>query len=110
MTQTTVQTIEDAFSTLGTEVRANIITHGAAFRLSDLRNRLLLAQSKIEQFQTKYGSSLAEIESDGLPDNADYEMHEDYIFWHHWSKTAEKAKEEIERLEQITRLGLHLEN
>lgn len=110
MTQTSVETIEEAFSSLGTEVRANIITHGAAFRLSDLRNRLLLAQSKIEQFQAKYGRSLADIERDGLPDDAGYEMHEDYIFWHYWSEAAEKAEKEIERLEQITRFGLHLEN
>jgi hypothetical protein len=110
MTQTNVQTIEDAFSNLGIEIRANIITHGAAFRLSDLRNRRLLAQSKIEQFEVKYGRSLAEIERDGLPDDADYEMHEDYIFWHHWTEAAQKVETEIERLEQITRFGLHLEN
>lgn len=110
MIQTNVQTIEDAFLTLGRDERVKIITHGAAFRLSDLRNRLILAQSKIEHFQAKYQKSVEDIERDGLPDDADYEMHEDYIFWHHWSEAAQKAEHEIERLEQIAQFGLHLEN
>ena len=110
MMRTSVQTIEDTFLALGREERVKIITHGAAFRLSDLRNRLILAQSKIEQFQAKYEQSLEDIERDGLPDDAGYEMHEDYIFWHHWTEEATKAGQEITRLEQIARFGLHLEN
>lgn len=110
MIQTNVQTIEDAFSTLGREERVKIITHGAAFRLSNLRNRLILAQSKIEHFQAKYQRSLKDIEREGLPEDANYEMHEDYIFWHHWSDAAQNAEKEIERLKQITRFGLYLEN
>ncbi|MBI3961035.1 MAG: hypothetical protein HY328_19660 [Chloroflexi bacterium] len=110
MTPVTTQTIEDAFLTLGREERVQIITHGAAFRLSGLRNRLFLAQSKIEHFQAKYGKSLEEIEREGLPEDANYEMHEDYIFWHHWSEAAQNAEKEIERLKQITRFGLYLEN
>jgi len=102
MTQANVQTIEDAFLILGTEERAEIISHGAAFRLSDLRNRLFLAQSKVEYFQAKYGKSLAEMTRDGLPDNAGYEMHEDFIFWEHWNDIAENAEREIESYEDIS--------
>lgn len=102
MTQTNVQTIEDLFSSLGRDERTTIITHGAAFRLSDLQSRLLLAQSKVSHFQTKYGRSLAEMEHDGLPDDAGYEMHEDFIFWEYWSDAAEKAKQEIESCEDIS--------
>jgi len=28
----------------------------------------------------------------GLPDDAGYEMHEDYIMWHHWAAVADKIK------------------
>lgn len=66
------------------------------FRLSDLRNRLFLAHSKVKHFQAKYGKPLAEMERDGLPDDAGYEMHEDFIFWEYWNDVAENPKREIE--------------
>jgi len=109
MTPMTTQIIEDVFLTLGSEERAAVITHGAAFRLSDLRNRLFLAQSKVKHFQAKYGKSLEEMDRDRLPDDADYEMHEDFIFWHHWSDAADVAEREIHTLERIIQFGLHFE-
>ena len=49
---------------------------------------------------------LSELEEKGLPDNADYEMHEDYIMWHHWSEAAEKAEKQIESLQPIAKYGV----
>ena len=49
---------------------------------------------------------LSELEEKGLPDNADYEMHEDYIMWHHWSEAAEKAGKQIESLQPIAKYGV----
>ncbi len=69
--------IEKRFSQLPPEEKAAVISHGAAVRFSDLNNRLFLALSKIRFFEEKYHMKLSEPEEKGLPDNADFEMHED---------------------------------
>lgn len=101
--------IEKAFLLLPREERQVIISHGTALRLSDLRKRLFLAESKVQYFEQKYKTTLAQLESDGLPDSADYEMHEDYIMWHHWADVAGKVDKDIASLEEIVQQGLCLE-
>jgi hypothetical protein len=71
--------IEETFLSLPREEREAIISHGTALRLSNLRKRLFLAESKGRHFEEKYRATLAQLDADGLPDDADYEMHEDYI-------------------------------
>lgn len=93
--------IEFEFSLLPSEEKISIISYGAALRLSALRRRLFLAESKVRHFQEKYRTSLAEFDAEGLPDDADYEMHEDYIMWHHWEEVAEKLREQIALLEPL---------
>ncbi len=46
--------VERAFLSLPPEERQAIISHGTALRLSDLRKRLFLAESKIQHFEEKY--------------------------------------------------------
>ncbi len=98
--------IERVFSLLPREERETIIRHGVAFRVSDLRKRLFLAQSKVRQFEERYGTTLERLEAEGLPDGASYEMHEDYIMWHHWAAVARKAAQDIDSLHDIARHGL----
>ncbi|MFH1950511.1 MAG: hypothetical protein ABIL06_02720 [Pseudomonadota bacterium] len=100
--------VEKAFSALASEEREAVISHGVALRLSDLRKRLFLAESKIRHFEGKYKITLAQVEAQGLPDNADYEMHEDYVMWRHWVGVADKAKKDIVVLEKIAQHGLYL--
>jgi hypothetical protein len=100
--------VEKTFLSLPREERESIISHGTAFRLSDLRKRLFLAESKVRHFEEKYKLSLAQLDTDGLPDDADYEMHEDYIMWHHWAAVADKIKKNIASLEEIAQQGLHI--
>ena len=98
--------IESQFLALSPEEKTAVISHGVAVRFSDLNKRLFLAMSKIRFFEEKYHMRLAELEEKGLPDNADYEMHEDYIMWHHWSKVAGKVEEQIESLQSIIEYGV----
>lgn len=86
--------------------RETIIRHGVALRLSDLKKRLFLAESKLRQFEERYGTPLTQLDHAGLPDDADYEMHEDYIVWHHWATVAQKARQEIAALQSIAQQGL----
>ena len=100
--------IEKTFLTLPPEERDAIISHGVALRLSNLRKRLFLAESKVRHFEEKYKVTLAQLDADGLPDDADYEMHEDYIMWHHWAAVADRTKKDITSLEEIAQQGLYM--
>jgi len=99
--------IEEVFSSLPQKEREIIIRHGVALRLSDLRKRLFLAESKMRHFEKKYKNTLNQLDLVGLPDEAGYEMHEDYIMWHHWDAVVHKAKQDIDSLEKIAQHGLH---
>ena len=100
--------LEQIFLLLPREEREAIISHGAAIRLSNLRKRLFLAESKVRHFEEEYKVTLAQLDTDGL-DDAGYEMHEDYIMWHHWAAVAGKLEEDIASLETIAQQGLYLD-
>jgi hypothetical protein len=95
--------VEKTFLSLPREERESIISHGTALRLSDLRKRLFLAESKVRHFEEKYKLPLAQLDADGLADDADYEMHEDYIMWHHWAAAADKIIKNIASLEETVK-------
>jgi len=103
------RTIEGLFSSLPQGERAAIISYGIAIRLSNLRKRLFLAESKVKHFEEKSQITLAELDAEGLPDDADWEMHEDYILWHHWAEVIEKTREALVSLEEMASGGLCLE-
>jgi len=108
ITTFTPQAIEGLFSSLPQDERAAIISYGVTIRLSDLRKRLFLAESKVKHLEEKYRITLAKLDSEGLPDDADYEMHEDYILWHHWAEVIQKTREALVSLEEIAGRGLCL--
>ena len=98
--------IERAFSSLPTEERETIIRPGVALRISDLKQRLFLAQSNVRQLEEHSGATLESLEASGLPDDASWEMHEDYILWRHWTSVAQKTMHDINSLQDIARHGL----
>ena len=98
--------IENRFSSLSTEEKAYVISHGVALRLSEWKRRLFLAESKVRYFEKKYLTSLAELDTEGLPDDAEHEMHEDYIMWHHWTEVVEKAGKQVTKLKTIAIYGV----
>lgn len=98
--------IERVFLALPEAERETIIRHGVALRMCDLRKRLFLAESKLRQFEERYGAALTHLDQAGLPDDAGYEMHEDYIAWHHWTTVARKATQETAALLSIALQGL----
>lgn len=102
----TVQ-LEKTFLSLPRAEREAIISYGAALRLSDLRKRQFLAQNKVQAFETKYHITLAQLEAGGLPDDADFEMHEDYIMWRHWQEVLEAVSQDIAAVERVAGQGLY---
>jgi len=98
--------LERAFSALSRAERETIIRHGVALRVADLQKRLFLAESKIRSFAERYQTTLEQLDAAGLPDDASYEMHEDYIMWHHWVTVAQKVAQDMQALKDIAQQGL----
>ena len=98
--------IEKIFESLPPEEREAIISHGVTLVLSNLKKRLFLAESKVRDFEGKYNVTLAHLDAEGIPDDADLEIHEDYVMWHHWADVADKVKKDIASLEEIAQQGL----
>lgn len=109
MSASTALQLEKKFLALPQGEREAIIAHGAAIRLSDLRQRLFLAKSKVKSFEETYGMTLEELDHKGLPDDAGYAMHEDYVMWHHWSAAIDRLNNDIAALEEIAVHGLTAE-
>lgn len=95
-------TMEQAFSALDFEDRAEIVSLGAAFHRLTLRKRLERAGHKVREFEVKYQTTLDRLETYGLPDDADYAMHEDYVEWHYWSGVLGQTSKTLMALDILT--------
>jgi len=95
--------VSDVFATLPREDQKEIFNIGTAFRLLDLQKRLAHAQENVRGFEAKYGTILDILESEGLPEDADYEMHEDYIEWHYWARVREKTQDTLDVLTSVSK-------
>ena len=102
--------IEKKFSTLPDKDRETIISYGASLRLTSLKKRYFLAEQKVKYFENQYKTTLGKVETGGIPDDADHEMHEDYIEWSHWAMAAKKCKKEIALVQGIVQQGLRTED
>ncbi len=60
--------------------------------------KLSLAQNQIRQYEQKYNTTLSAL-PDGLPNDADFEMHEDFIEWEFWVDEFQRVKSDQERQE-----------
>jgi len=102
-----IKNIENLFESLTPEDKIAILRHGISLYLSSLKKRLFLAQAKIRQFEEKYQISLDQLDKEGLPDDADYQLHEDYLMWHHWADNIGKLKKQIDTLDSPATHGLY---
>jgi len=75
---------------------------GCEVRRLSLEKRLARAQSKVQAFEARYHTTLNQLEANGLPDDADYAMHEDYIEWHYWSRVLEQNRRTLDALAVIS--------
>jgi hypothetical protein len=103
MSTKTFTPVSDVFATLPREDQEEIFNIGTAFRLLDLKKRLAQAQENVRGFEAKYGTTLDMLESQGLPEDADYEMHEDYIEWHYWARMRERTQDTLDVLMSISK-------
>jgi len=73
---------------LPTEELASILKQGALLRLPYLQVRLRQAKEQVSSFEAKHDTTLDVLKRQGLPDDADYAMHEDFVEWEYWSHVA----------------------
>jgi len=84
---------EFSLTELVPDARQRLIEFGAPLLLTEAEGRLALAERKIAAFERKYGTTLAQLGQDGLPDDASLEMHEDFVEWSGWQRTREEASQ-----------------
>jgi len=78
-----------------------ILRQGAVLRLPYLESRLWEAQAQVKVFEDKYATTFAELNARGLPDNASYEMHEDFIEWEYWGEVVQETAAALHNIETI---------
>lgn len=73
---------------LPTREMLSILRQGSVLRLPYLEERLRYAEARVRHYETTYATTLEALLDEGLPDDAGYEMHEDFIEWEHWHDVA----------------------
>ena len=94
----------DVFATLPWEDQKELFNVSTVFRLLDLQKRLAQAQESVRKFEAEYGTTLYILEREGLPEDASYEMQEDYLEWQYWARVCEKTQNTLEVLAVISKV------
>ncbi len=87
--------VNSLIAELPIEEKGLILGIGSTMRAWEVRNKIDLAQHKIEQFESKYGISLSALQKDGLPIDADFQMHEDFIEWEYWVEVLSESQKTL---------------
>jgi len=90
---------ERSLAALTPQTRQRLFELGAPLLRTEAEGRLALAERKIKAFEQKYGTSLMQLQRKGLPEDADIEMHEDFVEWSGWQRTLEETRQVIASLQ-----------
>ncbi len=93
--QELVQTVE-----MSPQEWSSVLQQGAVLRLPFLEGQQSHAQDQIQQYEQKYNTTFPH---QGLPDDADYAMHEDYIEWEFWMDKLQRVEADIDGIRAILR-------
>lgn len=83
------------------EELTSILRQGALLRLPYLESRLQSAKTETERFEQEYQTTLEQLRRQGLPNDAGYEMHEDFIEWEYWSDVMVRLQQTIAQVRLI---------
>lgn len=97
--QETASLIEDL--NLPEEELVPILKQGAVLRLPYLESRLVQAEQHVLFFEEKYAITLDRLRTQGLPDDAGYEMHEDFIEWEYWNDSLNKIRVSVRQVKAM---------
>ena len=74
---------------------------GVERHIQELEAQLKEAQQQIASFELKFGMSFAGIQQEGLPEDADWQAHEDYVEWSSWEGLQIDLEQQLESLRAI---------
>jgi hypothetical protein len=86
---------------LAPEAQKRLVEFGAPLLVTEAEGRLALAERKISAFEQKHGTTLAQLQQDGLPDSASVEMHKDLVEWSGWQRTHEESSQILASLKLL---------
>ncbi len=78
-----------------------IIENGLRYRILESENELKKIMSEIARLEKKLGNRFEELERIGLPDNADYKLHENFMDLKALVYERLELKKRIETLKQL---------
>jgi hypothetical protein len=78
-----------------------ILKQGAILRLPYLEGRVLQAREHTKRLYEKYGITLDTLQSQGLPEDANYEMHEDFITWEYWDDVLRETETALQSIKAL---------
>ena len=81
-------------------IRAGIY-EAALGRIHQLESEIEECERHIRGFETQYGVTFQEFESEILPKNDSLEVHEDYTDWFYWEQVLEEKKQLLAGLQQL---------
>jgi len=96
----TTEQVNRLLVSLPPDEQARIVEYGVMLRLADLRRQLSHAQGVVKEMGAKYHTTIEQLEQEGLPDDAGWEMHEDYIMWHHYTERTVRIEKTIGALQE----------
>jgi len=79
----------------------SILRQGSILRLPYLEARLHQAGDQVARFEERYRTTLEELSAQGLPDDADYQFHEDFIEWEYWHEVRHETEMTVRNVRQI---------
>ena len=79
----------------------SIFRQGAMLRLPYLESRLLQAKKNVRNYEQKYGINLDKLRSKGLPEDAGYKMHEDFIEWEYWYDVKHDTEQIMKQVKKL---------
>lgn len=94
-----VKVIEQA--EIPTRELASILRQGAILRLPYLEGRLLQAREQLKRFEEQYGTTLEALRTQGLPETADYAMHEDFIEWEYYQDVQQETEMAVNSIKAL---------
>jgi hypothetical protein len=88
-------------SVFSAEELTSIVRQGAVLHLPYLEGHLLQAQEQMRHFEKKYETTVDALTAQGLPDDANYEMHEDFTELEYWNDLLHKTSTTIGRVKSF---------
>lgn len=85
---------ERVFHSLLAVDQMEVMVFGASFHRLNLEKKLERARATIQAMELRFGVTLDRLELQGLPDDAGYAMHEDYVEWRYWQQI-ERATQKV---------------